>query len=342
MVLFRQDIGKFTQLVDSHSKTFILCDGNTVNFCLPLFFEQTRISNFVLIEIPSGEKNKNLNTVEMVWRQLIENHADRASLLINLGGGCVSDIGGFAASCYKRGIDFVNVPTTLLAMVDASVGGKNGVDFQGIKNQIGTFAQPLAVLVMPELAQTLPQREFIAGIGEILKYGFVCDESFLDVQLPLNQEVVKKAMECKTTVTDADPNERGLRKSLNFGHTVGHAIEACLVGTNTELLHGEAVAIGMLPALFLSEKYCGLDEKWTLLYKHKYAELFKNVKINGLDNERLVELMRNDKKNRGDEIRFTLIAEPGKPVVDVAVRREDIVEALTYMFDYLKDENYFG
>lgn len=342
MILFGQEIEKFRQLVDSHSKTFVLCDGNTVNYCLPLFFEKTRISDFVLIEIPFGERNKNIDTVQEIWKQLIENHADRNSLLINLGGGCVSDTGGFVASCFKRGIDFINVPTTVLAMVDASVGGKTGVDFQGIKNQIGTFAQPLAILVLPEFAQTLPRREFLSGLAEIIKYGFICDKCFLDAKLPLNPDFVKKAIEAKDSIVRQDPTEKGVRRCLNFGHTVGHAIESLFVGTNAELLHGEAVALGMLPALHLSEIYCGLDKKWTAIYKNIFTNLFDYIKIDDLDLKSLLELMRHDKKNLGDEIRFVLISEPGKPVTDVAAKEEDIVASVNYLLDCLKDENCFS
>jgi len=342
MILFEKDIEKLRQIVDSHSKTFILCDGNTINYCLPLFFEKTRISDFVLIEIPSGEVNKNINTVQEIWKQLIENHADRKSILINIGGGYVSDIGGFAASCFKRGIDFINVPTTLLAMVDASIGGKNGIDFQDIKNQIGTFAQPLAVLVISDFLQTLPKREFLSGLGELLKYGFICDASFFEAKLPLETNFVKKAIEAKDAITNEDPTEQGIRKCLNFGHTVGHAIESYFVGTNTQLLHGEAVALGILPALYLSEIYCDLDKKWTLLYKDKFASLFDSIKISDLDCNSLLDLMRHDKKNLGSEIRFVLISEPGKPVIDVAVKQDDIICSINYLIDYLNDEDYFN
>lgn len=342
MILFEQDIEKFKQLVDSHSKTFILCDGNTINYCLPLFFEKTRISDFILIEIPFGEKNKNINTVQEIWKQLIENHADRKSLLINLGGGYVSDIGGFAASCFMRGIDFINVPTTLLAMVDASIGGKTGIDFQGIKNQIGTFAQPLAVLVIQEFLRTLPKREHRSGFGEIVKYGFICDNLLLEAKIRLNKDLLIKAIEAKETITKQDPTEQGIRKYLNFGHTIGHAIESYFVGTNAELLHGEAVALGIFPALYLSEKYCGLDKKWTILYKQKFASLFDSIKITDLDCNSLLDLMRHDKKNLGSEIRFVLISEPGKPVADVAVKEEDIVSSLRFLLDYLNDEDFFS
>ena len=339
MILFGQDIEKFQRLVDSHSKTFVLCDGNSVNYCLPLFFEKTRIEDFVLIEIPFGERNKNINTVQEIWKQLIENHADRNSLLINLGGGCVSDVGGFAASCFKRGIDFINVPTTVLSMVDAAVGGKTGVDFQGLKNQIGLFSNPMAVYVDTDFLLTLPVREQKSGLAEMIKYGFISDKSFFDAQLPVSQVLVRKAIEAKERITQSDPNEAGLRKVLNFGHTVGHAIESLFVGTDTQLLHGEAVALGMLPALYLSEIYCGLDKKWTAIYKNIFTNLFDSVKITDLDLKSLLELMRHDKKNLGDEIRFVLISEPGKPIVDVVVKEDDIVASVNYLLDYLNDES---
>ena len=342
MVLFSENIGQLLQMIDSHSKTFVLVDGNTINFCLPLFFEKTRISNFSLIEIPSGENCKSIDTVQKIWSQLVENHADRNSLLINLGGGVVSDMGGFAASCYQRGIDFINVPTTLLSMVDAAVGGKTGVDFHGLKNQIGTFSNPMAVYVDTDFLLTLPVREQKSGLAEMIKYGFISDKSFFDAQLPVSQVLVRKAIEAKGRITQSDPNEAGLRKVLNFGHTVGHAIESLFVGTDTQLLHGEAVALGMLPALYLSEIYCGLDKKWTAIYKNIFTNLFDSVKITDLDLKSLLELMRHDKKNLGDEIRFVLISEPGKPIVDVAVKEDDIVASVNYLLDYLNDENNFS
>lgn len=342
MILFEQDIEKFKQLVDSHSKTFILCDGNTINYCLPLFFEMTRISKFILIEIPSGERNKNLDTVQIIWKQLVENHADRKSLLINIGGGMVSDIGGFAASCYQRGIDFINIPTTLLAMVDASIGGKTGIDFQGIKNQIGTFSQPLAVFVSTGFLYTLPKRELLSGLGELVKYGFVCNKSFLEVRLPLDREFVRKAIEAKEIITSADPTEKGLRKVLNFGHTIGHALEALMIENHNNMLHGEAVALGMLPALYLSAKYCNLDRKWIELYKVLYKNYFNYFDIKNLQIENILEMMRHDKKNADGKIKFVLISEPGIPVIDVFVKETDIVDSLKYLIDYLNDEDFFS
>lgn len=341
MVLYSENVGQLLQMIDSHSKTFVLVDGNTINFCLPLFFEKTRISNFTLIEIPSGENCKNIDTVQEIWSQLVENHADRNSLLINLGGGVVSDMGGFAASCYQRGIDFINVPTTLLSMVDAAVGGKTGVDFQGLKNQIGLFSNPMAVYVDTDFLLTLPVREQKSGLAEMIKYGFISDKSFFDAQLPVGQEFVKKAIEAKWKITQSDPNEAGLRKVLNFGHTVGHAIETYLLDSQNYMLHGEAVALGIIPALRLSEKYCGLDAEWTRFYKTLYKEKFDIFNLKDLNLNALIEIMRHDKKNADGRIRFVLVSEPEKPRYDIVVEESDIIESLHYLVDFLGDESSF-
>ncbi|MCQ2318945.1 MAG: 3-dehydroquinate synthase [Bacteroidales bacterium] len=342
MVLYSGDVGQLSQMIDSHSRIFVLVDGNTINFCLPLFFEKTRISNFTLIEIPSGENCKNLDTVQKIWSQLVENHADRNSLLINLGGGVVSDMGGFAASCYQRGIGFINVPTTLLSMVDAAVGGKTGVDFQGLKNQIGLFSNPLAVYVDTDFLLTLPVREQKSGLAEMIKYGFISDKSFFDVQLPVSQEFVKRAIDAKEKITQKDPNEAGLRKVLNFGHTVGHAIETYLLDSQNYMLHGEAVAIGIIPALWLSEKYCGLDTKWAGFYKTLYKDKFDYFNLKDLNLNALIEIMRHDKKNADGKIRFVLVSEPEKPHYDIVVEECDIIESLNYLVDFLGDESSFG
>lgn len=341
MVLYSENVGQLLQMIDSHSKTFVLVDGNTINFCLPLFFEKTRFSDFSLIEIPFGERSKNIDTVQKIWSQLVENHADRNSLMINLGGGVVSDMGGFAASCYQRGIDFINVPTTLLSMVDAAVGGKTGVDFQGLKNQIGLFSNPMAVYVDTDFLMTLPVREQKSGLAEMIKYGFISNKSFFDVQLPVGQEFVKKAIEAKWKITQSDPNEAGLRKVLNFGHTVGHAIETYLLDSQNYMLHGEAVALGIIPALRLSEKYCGLDAEWTRFYKTLYKEKFDIFNLKDLNLNALIDIMRHDKKNADGKIRFVLVSEPEKPRYDIVVEESDIIESLCYLVDFLSDESSF-
>lgn len=304
-------------------------------------------SNTINIVIPSGEQNKNIETVQYIWSQLVENRADRKSLLINIGGGMVTDIGGFAASCYQRGIDFINIPTTLLAMIDAAVGGKTGVDFGGLKNQIGVFAQPLAVVVLFQFLETLPKREMLSGLAEIIKYGFIVDRCFLDARLnaadnSIDPAFIEKSIEIKDRITRGDSTEQGVRKILNFGHTIGHALETYLIENKKEIRHGEGVALGMLPALFLSEKYCGLKNDITLYYKEIYAKNFNRFNLEGIPVDALMEIMLHDKKNQSGDIRFVLIEDFGRPVYDVVVKPHDIVESYKYLVDYLNDANYWG
>ena len=346
MILYRENIGKIAELIDSHTKTFVLTDENSNRLCLGVLrVAGLDVEGFVKIVIPAGEQHKNLKTVEYIWSQLVENKADRKLLLINLGGGMLTDIGGFAASCYQRGIDFINVPTTLLAMIDAAVGGKTGIDFQGLKNQIGLFSQPLAVLILEDFLATLPKRELQSGLAEIIKYGFIVDKSFLEASLtenaanPIDSAFVRKAIEAKDVITRSDANEQGLRKILNFGHTVGHALETYLIGRGGDIRHGEAVALGMIPALYLSEKYCHLDHKWTLYYKSLYAKNFNRFDLSGIAAEDLLEIMRHDKKNEGGDIRFVLIEELGKPVYDVVVDLKYILDSVNYLIEYQKNEN---
>ena len=344
MILYKNDIAELDEIISSHTKVFLLLDENTEKYCLHVL-KDIDFQNAIKIIILSGEQNKNIDTVQFIWSQLIENHADRKSLLINVGGGMVTDIGGFAASCYQRGIDFINIPTTLLGMIDASVGGKTGIDFQGLKNQIGLFSQPLAVVVLYEFLETLPKRELLSGLAEIIKYGFIVDKSFLEVKLlktSVNPVFIKKAIDVKNEITCHDATEQGRRKILNFGHTVGHAIETYLIGHQIEIRHGEGVALGMIPALYLSEKYCGLDPQWTSYYKDLYAKTFNRFDLNDIPVEALLDIMRHDKKNEGDDIRFVLIEDIGKPAYDVVVNLKYILDSINYLIDYLNDANYWS
>lgn len=348
LILYKNDISKLSEIIASHTKTFLLLDEKSEKFCLQYFNSIELLKLYTKIVIPSGEQHKNLGTVQDIWSQLIDNHADRKSLLINIGGGMVTDIGGFAASCYQRGIDYINVPTTLLGMIDASVGGKTGIDFQGLKNQIGVFSQPLAVVILFEFLETLPKRELLSGLAEIIKYGFIVDKVFLEAKLldnpvdAVDPALITKAVEVKNEITRNDVNEKGLRKILNFGHTIGHALETYLIDNQKEIRHGEGVAMGMLPALYLSEKYCGLNPEITGFYKDLYAKRFNRFDLNGIPVDALMEIMRHDKKNEGGDIRFVLIEDYGKPLYDVVVKPEDIVDSINYLIDYQNDANYWG
>lgn len=345
MILYKQDIAKLNDIISSHTKTFLLFDENTEKYCLKIINSIDILkSNTIKIVIPSGEHHKNIETVQYIWSKLVENGADRKSLLINVGGGVVTDIGGFAASCYQRGIDFINIPTTLLGMIDASVGGKTGIDFQGLKNQIGLFSQPLAVVILFGFLEILPKRELLSGLAEIIKYGFIVDKSFLEAKLQNNlidPVLIKKAIEVKDEITRLDSTEQGRRKILNFGHTIGHAIETYILDNHEEIRHGEAVALGMLPALYLSEKYLNLNHQITLYYKNIYKQKFNRFELDDIPVEDLLEIMRHDKKNEGGDIRFVLISDLEKPVYDIVVNEDDIKDSITYLVDYLRDENYW-
>ena len=263
-----------------------------------------------------------------IWNALLENNAGRDSLLVNFGGGTISDVGGFAASCYKRGIDFINIPTTLLAMVDASIGGKNGLNYNGLKNQIGLFSEPECVIVNTEFLKSLSQRDINSGLAEMLKYGFIADSSLLDLDQDNYLNYVKDAAIIKDDTVKLDFKESGLRKMLNFGHTVGHALEAFYLDKDNYLTHGEAVALGMYSSLFLSVKYCGLNEKWLFFYELWIKGNIGFLNLDGFDFDSIFSFISHDKKNKGGSPQFVLISAPEKPVIDVNVEDDDIKESI--------------
>ncbi|MBK9793956.1 MAG: 3-dehydroquinate synthase [Sphingobacteriales bacterium] len=319
----------------NYSSVFVLVDENTKLHCLPVLDKV--ISSYTVIETKSGETNKNLSTCESIWQQLIENNADRKTLFVNLGGGVIGDMGGFAASCYKRGVDFINIPTTLLSQVDSSIGGKLGIDFKYGKNLIGLFRNPEAVFISPVFFKTLPQRQFINGWAEIFKHGLIQDQDQwqqykeIDVLHTDMNDIVFHSLQIKKAVVEADPFEKGLRKILNFGHTIGHAIEAySLENEKDSLLHGEAIAIGMICEAYLSVKKSGLTESEleeikTVLLKH-----FPKHDITAFDTEKLLSIMSIDKKNEGDTILAALLPEIGRCEYDIVLTKEDVKESLTF------------
>lgn len=326
---------KLKQIFDKASKVFILTDENVAPFWLPEIEYWLNCKNAVEIVIKAGERHKNLQTVQRIWRTLMKQHADRNVLLINLGGGVVTDLGGFAASTYKRGIKFINIPTTLLAMVDAAIGGKTGIDFGGGKNQIGTFAEAEEVLINPVFLETLPERELCSGLAEMLKYGFISDAKLLEINLENYQDFILRAGEIKREIVAKDPTEKGLRKVLNFGHTIGHAIESHCLTTDYPLLHGEAVALGMLGALWLSVQQCGLDEKVLHDFEKQLSMLLSEAEIvlSEADIEPIMSYLVHDKKNMGDKPQFVLLEAVGKPVWDVEVEPECVKKASQYVIN---------
>ncbi|MGB0432509.1 MAG: 3-dehydroquinate synthase, partial [Bacteroidia bacterium] len=240
-----------------YSKIAVICDENTCNLCLPKL-AQFLNSDYVSIKIKGGEKHKSIADCEHIWNELMQNQIDRSSLVINLGGGMITDIGGFAAATFKRGVRYVNIPTTLLGMVDASIGNKTGLNFNGVKNQIGTFSVAETIVIDVTFLETLPEIEYKSGLGEVLKYGFIQEPKLLFEKQYLNdhisQETIEHCVNIKEEIVAQDPTENGWRQVLNFGHTVGHAIESFSLSNNTPIKHGEAVAWGMLAECFISKQ----------------------------------------------------------------------------------------
>lgn len=319
-------------------KLFILVDENSQAHCLPrLVAEVPELSKAEILEIESGESQKNLEICIQLWRALSDLGADRKSLLINLGGGVIGDLGGFLASCYMRGIDYVQVPTTLLSMVDASIGGKTGVDLDNLKNLIGTFSAPLGVIIYPPFLKTLSEREWLSGYAEIIKHALIADakawRNIVDygVQREKIEEIILHSVNIKNTIVENDPKEKGPRKALNFGHTIGHAIETLSLEKGEHpLLHGEAIAVGMICESWISWKMTGLPKKDMETVTKTLFSVYKFFNLNKFDNHRLIELMKKDKKNEKDKILFTLLPAIGEVAVNRTVSPALIIESLNY------------
>jgi len=289
------------------------------------------------IILPSGEKEKTIQTIQIIWENLQKASCDRKSLVINFGGGVIGDIGGFAASTYMRGIDFINIPTTLLSQIDASIGGKTGFDFAGIKNLIGNFTQPKAILIDVMTLQTLPKREFVAGFAEIIKHGLIKDKQYFEQVTEKNPllfskeeliEIIYNSCVIKANVVQNDETENENRKILNFGHTIGHAIEAISLETDTPLLHGEAVSIGMAAEAAIAQKIGLLSEEEAILIKNKLNDTGLPTDIPHYKIKAIFEKMLSDKKNARGKINFTLLKHIGEAVINQTVPETVIKEVL--------------
>ncbi|MCC6369592.1 MAG: 3-dehydroquinate synthase [Bacteroidia bacterium] len=322
---------------NKYSSYFILCDENTLQHCLPTLISSCpALATSNIIEIESGEHSKSIDICTHIWQTLTDNFADRNTLFINLGGGVVSDLGGFCASTYKRGIDFIHIPTSLLAMADASVGGKTGIDFNGIKNLIGTFSQPKAVFVHPDFLFTLPKRHVNNGLAEIFKIALVADKNlWLQLQSPSAfkkpEQLILKSIALKNNIVLKDPFDKALRKVLNFGHTIGHAIESHYLGSPEELLHGEAILCGMV-----IESHLAWQKK--LLSKSELDTICKTLirrcpNVN-LPLQPILQLMQNDKKNKNQQVLFALIKKTGNATYNVPASAKQI-EASVLFFNSL-------
>ena len=328
-------LGELKKTLSEASQVFILTDENVAMFWLPETEHWLGCEHAVEIVLKPGEKYKTLQTAQRIWKILMRHHADRHAVMVNLGGGVITDLGGFVASCYQRGIRFVNVPTTLLAMVDAAIGGKTGVDFGGCKNQIGTFAEPMEVWISPIFLSTLPQREILSGMAEMVKYGFIAYPPMLKVTPDNYQEYLLTAGKLKREIVTQDYKEQGFRKVLNFGHTIGHAIESHCLNKDNPLLHGEAVALGMGAALWLSVQLCHLDETVLHNFEGQLPVLLSEAetKLDVADIEPVMRYLAHDKKNKNGKEQFVLIEAPGQPKLDVEVASTKVKEALTYIIN---------
>lgn len=320
------------------SKIFILVDENTHNYCLPILLPNLETdAPFEIIEIEAGEENKNIGTATQLWEIFSEMEADRKSLLINLGGGVITDMGGFVASTYKRGFKFINIPTTLLAMCDASIGGKTGIDHQYLKNIIGTFALPEAIFFYPKFLETLKFEELRSGFAEMLKHGLIADAQHWNDLISIEkiapefiEPFIKKSMEIKSNVVSQDFKEENVRKTLNFGHTIGHAVESLFLKKGNLIPHGEAVALGMICETHLAF-LCGLiDVDVSSVIISKIKRLFPYIDISEFKNGAIMDLMFNDKKNQGGNINFSLINGIGNCLFDQKLSAEHIILTLNF------------
>lgn len=317
------------------SKIAVITDCNTKKYCL------NRLLSFLdadapieKLNIPQGEAHKNIHTCETLWNELSEMRMDRKGLIINLGGGVVTDLGGFVASTFQRGVAYINIPTTLLAMVDASIGGKTGVDLGNIKNRIGVISFPKMVVIDSQFLETLPERQIHSGIAEMLKHGLIASKVYWDELVknetntfPVSDQLIRKSICIKKEIVEQDPDEQGLRKILNFGHTLGHAIESHFL---PNILHGEAIAAGMVLAAYLSHKILNFPEKEVKVITGEVKKYFPKIVFNKEDISEIIRLLQFDKKNENGNVRFVLLKEIARPEIDCLVSDDLIISSFEY------------
>ena len=342
-VIISQHIGTCLKEVISrcpHDRLFVLTDTTTLELCWPLIRGLDYMAEARMITIGATDDHKTLDSLTHVWRSLQEGHATRHSLLINLGGGMVTDLGGFAASTFKRGIQYINIPTTLLSMVDASVGGKTGINFGGLKNEIGVFNDAACVILDTQFLRTLDYQNLASGYAEMLKHGLISNQEnwaellcfdLNEVDYTLLGKMVAKSVAIKQRVVEEDPTEKGLRKVLNLGHTIGHALESLAMEENRTVLHGYAVAWGLVCELYLSCILCHFPtermRQTVQCIKERYGQFVFTCK----EYDRLYALMQHDKKNQGDTINFSLLADIGDIRLNQTATKEQIFEALDFL-----------
>ena len=322
-----------------HDRIFVLTDETTQQLCWPKIKNFKALKNSTPIIIKATDTHKNLDTLSQVWQALSSGGATRHSLMINLGGGMVTDLGGFAASTFKRGIDFINIPTTLLAMVDASVGGKTGINFGGLKNEIGVFSDSRFVIINTQFLDTLDHDNICSGYAEMLKHGLISDERTWAELVTFNldnpdlsqlQRMVADSIKVKERIVETDPHEHGIRKALNLGHTMGHAFESFAMRRGTPILHGYAVAYGMIGELYMSARKTAFPTDRMHQTVRFIRENYGTFNITCDDYPTLIELMRHDKKNTAGIINFTLLGNVGDIRINQTANEEEIKEALDF------------
>jgi 3-dehydroquinate synthase len=321
------------------TKIIVITDTNTYKYCLPVL--ANHLSTFYSIVIPEGDKTKNIDTLQFIWKELINIDADRNSLILNLGGGVVTDIGGFAASTYKRGMKFIHIPTSLLGMVDASIGGKNGINFMGAKNQIGTINPPEFVIINEIFLQTLPNIQLLSGFAEMLKHGLIIDKDYWNqlIKIDINTKIpdlqmIKKSIDIKNNIIKLDPYEKGLRKILNFGHTLGHAIESyAYYSKNYSITHGHAVAIGMILVAHISNNLLDFEYTNVNLIKKEVLKKYRMIKFNSHAIRKIIDYLKFDKKNTNGMVNYVLIDAIGSTRLDIQVPNQLVLEAFAYYME---------
>lgn len=322
-----------------HDRIFVLTDETTQQLCWPKIKNFKALKNSTPIIIKATDTHKNLDTLSQVWQALSNGGATRHSLMINLGGGMVTDLGGFAESTFKRGIDFINIPTTLLAMVDASVGGKTGINFGGLKNEIGVFSDSRFVIINTQFLDTLDHDNICSGYAEMLKHGLISDERTwaelvtFDLDTPdlsKLQRMVADSIKVKERIVETDPHEHGIRKALNLGHTMGHAFESFAMRRGTPILHGYAVAYGLISELYMSARKTAFPTDRMHKTVRFIRENYGTLNITCDDYPTLIELMHHDKKNTSGIINFTLLGNVGDIRINQTANEEEIKEALDF------------
>lgn len=321
------------------TEVFILVDNNTLDCCLPWLMEAIpSLRGSVVFQIPSGESFKTIDTCSKLWGELLNRGADRNSLLINLGGGVIGDMGGFVATTFKRGMPFINIPTTLLSQVDATIGGKLGVDFNDVKNAVGLFSNPQAVFIHPPFLHTLPDDELLSGFAEMIKHALISSPEQWNEIKKVNPfkvgdwgSLIERSLLVKKKIVEHDPFEKGARKALNFGHTIGHAFESGALHAGIKLLHGHAVAMGIIVETHLSVKSLGLPQKQLNEICKFILKYYREYFDSGISEINWKEWIKHDKKNADGRLNFTLLKAIGKPAINLNCKERDIEHSVSFL-----------